>query len=49
MTVLALHPDDILAIAGVILVWVALRRLSGRGRRKRSSDRTQTTRLGDDA
>lgn len=33
--VLAMHPEDIVAIAAVILVWVALRRLSGRGRRRR--------------
>lgn len=42
MTVLALHPEDIVAVAGVILVWVALRRLSGRSRtarRSRNSDR----------
>lgn len=25
--VLALHPDDILAIAGVLLLWVVVRRL----------------------
>jgi hypothetical protein len=46
MTVLALHPEDILAIAGVILVWVALRRL---GRRRRTAEADETTRLDDDA
>jgi hypothetical protein len=45
MTVLALHPEDILAIAGVILVWVALRRLAGRGRSRRSSASREPTRL----
>lgn len=41
MTLLALHPADILPIAAVILVWVGLRKVAGRGRRRRSSrDRT---------
>ena len=35
MTVLAAHPADILPIAGVILVWVALHRLRRRGGRRR--------------
>lgn len=33
MTVLAFHPNDILAIAGVVLVWVVLHRLRRRRRR----------------
>lgn len=37
MTVLAMHPGDLLPIAAVILVWVGLRKLAGRGRRRRSS------------
>lgn len=30
MNVLAMHPDDILAIAVVVLAWVVLRRLARR-------------------
>lgn len=33
MIVVALHPDDILAIAAVLLIFVILHRLRGRGRR----------------
>lgn len=33
MTVLAFHPGDIVAVAAVVLIWVALHRLRGRGRR----------------
>ena len=47
--VLALHPEDIVAIAGVILVWVALRRLGGRGRRKRPPADEASSRLDGDA
>ena len=49
MTILAMHPEDILAIGGVILGWVVLRRLGGAARRRRSSSADETTRLGDDA
>jgi hypothetical protein len=34
MTVLAMHPADILPIAAVILVWVGLHRLRRRGRKR---------------
>lgn len=33
MIVLALHGEDVLAIAAVVLLFVVLRRLRGRGRR----------------
>lgn len=36
MTVLALHPADILPIAAVILVWVGLHRL--RRKRRKTND-----------
>ena len=36
MRVLALHAEDILAIAGVILVWVALRTIRRRTGRRRA-------------
>lgn len=32
---LALHANDILAIAGVLLVWAAYHRLNRRGRRRK--------------
>ena len=35
MTVLAMHPADILPIAVVILIWVALHRLRRRGGRRK--------------
>jgi hypothetical protein len=38
MIVLAFHPDDLLAIAAVVLVWVALRRLRQRRGRQPPPD-----------
>lgn len=46
--VLALHAEDIVAIGAVILVWVALRRLGGRGRRNRPPVDDATSRLDGD-
>ena len=47
--VLAMHPEDIVAIAAVLLVWVALRRLAGRRRRWRPPAERQASRLDHDA
>ena len=47
--VLAMHPEDVVAIAAVILVWVALRRVDGRARRNRAPVDEPTSRLDGDA
>lgn len=35
MSILAMHPGDVLPIAGVILIWVALHRIRRHGRKRR--------------
>ena len=48
MTILAMHPTDILPIAVVILVWVGLHRLRRKGREGRQARQARQARQGKD-